>query len=113
MELPSFDRLRYLAEQRPEELEQLRLEYCQRLIDNAPEHFRRKLAGLLFKINMETRRSKNSIHSCIKLSRMMMESFSELQDALNFAKTDEEDKSSAQNIDCDNIIQFPDKKPLQ
>ena len=110
MELPNFERLKYLAEKRPEELEQLRLAYCQQLIDNAPEHFRKKLAGLLFKINMETRRSKNSIHSCIKLSRMMMDSFNELQDALNFSKMPEQKDSSTDVMTRDNIIKFPDRK---
>jgi hypothetical protein len=113
MELPDFERLKYLAEKRPEELEQLRLAYCQQLIDNAPEHFRKKLAGLLFKINMETRRSKNSIHSCIKLSRMMMDSFNELQDALNFPKLPADGDMPADAIGRDNIIKFPARTPLQ
>ena len=52
MELPDFERLKYLAEQKPEELEQLRMRYCQELIDNAPERFRRKLSGLLFRIDI-------------------------------------------------------------
>ena len=83
MELPNFERLKYLAEEHPEKLEEIRNAYCQRLIDNAPEQFRRKLSGLLFKINMETRRSKNSIQSCIRISEMMMDSFNELREVLN------------------------------
>ena len=113
MELPDFERLRYLAEEKPEELERLRMLYSQHLIDRAPEKLRRKLQGLLFKIDMETRRSKNSIDSCIKISRMMMDSFSELQDALNCRATQDVDRPRQQTVFSDNIIPFPEKSKLQ
>ena len=109
MELPDFEHLMYLAEKNPDELERLRRDYCQQLIDNAPEKLRRKLAGLLFKINMESRRSKNSIHCCIKISQMMMESFGELQAALNSSCATVDKVTVVKNIHANNIIVFPGK----
>ena len=82
-ELPSFDEMVKMAEEAPEALEQLRNEMCQSVIDSAPPDSQRKLRGLQFKIDMERRRAKTPMASCIRLSQMMHESFSELRDALN------------------------------
>jgi hypothetical protein len=82
MELPDFDYLKSLADTDPQELEKLRRRYSQQIIESAPEHFQKRLNCLLFQINMEKRRSKNSIHSCITLSKMMMDSYVGLQDAM-------------------------------
>ena len=108
MELPDFESLKYLAEEKPEELEQLRLRYCQALIDNAPPRFRRKLLGLLFRIDMETRLSRNSIQSCIRLSQMMMDSFNDLQDALNVStQLRRQQVQPDVKSPPDNVIAFP------
>jgi len=109
MELPDFESLKYLAEENPEALEQLRLRYCQELIDSAPERLRRKLAGLLFRIDMESRLSRNSIQRCIRLSQMMMESFTELQDALKCSSHLQTGNQKPPSRPVDNIIQFPRK----
>ena len=74
MDLPSFDYLVELAENNPEELDALRGRYNQQLIDAAPDRLKRRLSGLLFKIDMEKRRSKNSTQCCISNSRLMMDS---------------------------------------
>jgi hypothetical protein len=107
MELPDFESLKCMAEQNPEELERLRLRYCRELIDNAPERFRRKLSGLLFRIDMESRLSRNSIQRCVRLSQMMMDSFSELQSALNFSSADELPGQDKPVYNDDNVIPFP------
>jgi hypothetical protein len=109
MELPDFESLKYLAEENPEALEQLRQRYCRELIDSAPERFRRKLAGLLFRIDMESRLSRNSIQRCIRLSQMMMESFTELQDALKCSSRLQAYTPKRASRSVDNIIQFPRK----
>ncbi len=109
MELPDFESLKYMAEQDPDELERLRQRCCRELINNAPERFRRRLSGLMFRIDMESRLSRNSIQRCVRISQMMMDSFSELQSALNFSNADELSEVP-ESMGCgDNIIPFPYK----
>lgn len=106
MELPDFDYLLSLAKENPEELENLRNRYNQALIDSAPEPFKKRLHGLLFKIDMEKRRSKNSIQYCVTISKMMMDSFSELQEAIDHLR--HVDTSKIEPVQkFDNIISFP------
>ena len=108
-ELPDFDYLKSLARDNPEALEALRRDLCQRLIDRAPARLRQRLNGLMFKIEMETRRSKNAIHSCVTLSRMMMDSFSDLHDALlNIEKSRAPEVTIKTRREAD-IIAFPKK----
>ncbi len=59
--LPNFETLRYLAECAPKELEALRVTLCQKVIDDAPSHAKKRLAGLLFQLN--SRQLLNSKHS--------------------------------------------------
>ena len=106
MELPDFESLKYLAETNPDELEQLRQRCCQELIDNAPERFRRRLAGLLFRIDMQSRLSNNSMQRCIKLSEMMMDSFNELREALNFRYPETDQPAADVAVARDNVIPF-------
>lgn len=110
MELPDFESLKYMAEQDPDELERLRQRYCRELIDSAPERFRRKLNGLLFRIDMETRLGHNSIQRCVRLSKMMMDSLGELQDALNFSEKIRQDALSRPLKGSDNVVDFPRKR---
>jgi hypothetical protein len=84
-ELPDFDDLKEMAENNPEQLEQLRMEMCDRLIQEAPEKYRRKLRGLQFRIDMERRRAKSPMAACIAISGMMHDSFDRLRLALNEA----------------------------
>ncbi|MDX2503306.1 MAG: DUF3135 domain-containing protein [Gammaproteobacteria bacterium] len=81
-QLPDVSELIRLAKEDPEGLEQLRKKLCSQLIDNAPKHYQRRLKGLQFQIDMERRRSNNPLHSCIKISQMMLESYQSLQNAL-------------------------------
>ena len=107
-ELPDFDYLKSLAQDNPEALEALRRDLCQRLIDRAPARLRQRLNGLMFRIDMETRRSKNAIHSCVTLSRMMMDSFSDLHDALLNVEKSREPEVNLHKREAD-IIAFPKK----
>ena len=83
--LPSFDKLRELAQNNPEELERLRIELVEQLIHEAPEPYRRKLRGLQFRIDMERRKAKSPMAACITISGMMHDSFDKLRMALNEA----------------------------
>lgn len=83
--LPSFDKLRDMAQNNPDELERLRIELCEQLIHEAPEQYRRRLRGLQFRIDMERRKAKSPMAACITISGMMHDSFDKLRMALNEA----------------------------
>lgn len=108
MELPDFDSLKLLADESPEELENLRQYYSQQIIDRAPERLKRRLTGLMFQINMEIRRSNNSMNGCLTISRMMLDSLVDLQGALTNLQAGsniQQDKKKRELID--NVIHFP------
>jgi Protein of unknown function (DUF3135) len=109
MELPDFDSLVTLAEKHPEKLEALRHQYNQHIINAAPDSLRKKLEGLLFKIDMEKRRSKNPTQCCIKLSELMMDSFFDMQTTVRNLRSNRVSKKSIISDDLDNIINFPVK----
>lgn len=78
-QLPDVDTLIKMAKEDPEGLEQLRQKLCTQLIDNAPKQYQRRLNGIQFQIDMTRRKSANELHSCIKISEMMLESYQKLQ----------------------------------
>lgn len=82
IQLPDIDQLIKMATDDPQGLEKIRTELCTRLIQNAPQQCQKRLHGLQFQIDMERRRSKNPIHSCIKLSRMMLDSYQDMRDVI-------------------------------
>lgn len=84
-DLPEFDKLREMAQNNPEQLERLRMELCDQLIQDAPEKYRRKLRGLQFRVDMERRRAKSPMAACIAISGMMHDSFDRLRQTLNEA----------------------------
>lgn len=84
-DLPEFDKLREMAQRNPEELEKLRVQLCDQLIQDAPEKYRRKLRGLQFRVDMERRRAKSPMAACIAISGMMHDSFDRLRQVLNEA----------------------------
>lgn len=81
--LPSFDELKAMAAERPEELENLRKRMTDQILSDAPADRRRRLEGIVFKIDAERRRSKNPLQACIRISQMMMDSVTDLRDAVN------------------------------
>ena len=81
--LPDFDELLLLAQSNPEKLEALRKDMCEALINSAPPEKQRRLRGLQFQIDMEREKSTSPIGACIRISRMMHESFDELRVNLN------------------------------
>ena len=81
--LPSFEALVALAKEDPIEFEVLRDQLCKQVMDQAPEHIARRLKGLQFKINLERRRSKTALKSCLEVSKLMHNSLMELDKALS------------------------------
>ena len=87
MTFPSFEEMRKLAEENPEELENLRRKEIDSIINSARnEEQKRKLRGLQFKIDAERSITKNPMALCIKLSDMMKSKFEELRESLNDIK---------------------------
>ncbi|MDH5765992.1 MAG: DUF3135 domain-containing protein [Gammaproteobacteria bacterium] len=82
MELPDFDHLMSLADNNPDELENLRKFFCDELISNAPERYQKRLRGLQFQVDMIRRKSKNPLQSCILISRLMLDNCYNMQQAI-------------------------------
>lgn len=72
-----------LAKHNPAELERIRIQHINKLIDEAPEHMKQRLRGLQFQIDCKRRLHKNPIGSCLEISRMMMNSLHSLSEALH------------------------------
>lgn len=83
--LLDFEELQKLAQDDPDKLEELRIQWCEQIIREAPSAYRRKLRGLQFRIDMERRKAKSPMAACISLSGMMHDSFDRLRYALNEA----------------------------
>ncbi len=84
--LPSFEKLRELAEKDPEALERLREEHIKHLIDNAPQQYRHRLEGLQFQIDGQRRLAKSPMAACLKISKMMHDSLHQLKDFVDGAQ---------------------------
>ena len=81
--LPDFDTLRYLNEHSPEKVERILRANIELIFENAPKEQLRRLKGLQFQIDAQRQLAKNPMDSCVRLSRMMHDSFLELNAALN------------------------------
>ena len=82
-ELPSFEQLMELATSDPDGLEDLRHTLIEDFIEHAPASQQRRLKGLQFIIDMERRRAKNPVQSCIRMSQLMYDRVNILRDTLN------------------------------
>ena len=80
--LPDFDTLRDMARYRPEELEALRLALCNKVIDEAPDHAKHRLRGLMFQINARRELAGSQLEACEEISSMMHDSLQRMQSML-------------------------------
>ena len=85
--LPDFDTLRFMAKNDPEELESLRLALCNKVIDEAPDHAKPRLHGLMFQINSRRSLAASELEACEELSSMMQESLQQMQSMLKDLRT--------------------------
>ncbi|MCP5326490.1 MAG: DUF3135 domain-containing protein [Oceanospirillaceae bacterium] len=76
--LPSFEKMREMAQNDPQALERLRQMHINKLIHAAPEHLRQRLQGLQFQIDAQRRLSKTPMASCLQISKMMHDSLHSL-----------------------------------
>lgn len=113
--LPNFEDLLKLAKDDPDQLEALRQSLVQELIDETQGDQKRRLEGLQFRIDMERRRSKNPIQSCVKLSKMMHDSVQRLSSHLSEIKTGQmavTEPLHTQESVAD-VISFESKRPVE
>lgn len=82
-DLPDFDTLLALHHDNPSALEELRRDLSRQLVAKAPRTAQRRLEGLQFRIDMELERAGSAEARYRRLSRMMYESFAELNQCLN------------------------------
>ena len=85
--LPDFDTLRFMAKNDPEELENLRLALCNKVIDEAPDHAKPRLHGLMFQINSRRSLASSEMEACEELSSMMQETLQHMQSMLKDLRT--------------------------
>ncbi|MGB5324374.1 MAG: DUF3135 domain-containing protein [Pseudomonadales bacterium] len=85
--LPDFDTLRNIARNNPEGLERLRVALCQKVIEEAPEHSRARLEGLMFQINARRKLARTELEACEDISQMMNASLKRMQAMLKDLRT--------------------------
>ncbi|MBT5292574.1 MAG: DUF3135 domain-containing protein [Cellvibrionales bacterium] len=85
--LPDFDTLRFMAKNEPEKLENLRIALCNKVIDEAPDHAKPRLQGLMFQINNRRSLASSEMEACEQLSSMMQESLQHMQSMLKDLRT--------------------------
>ncbi|WP_086480276.1 DUF3135 domain-containing protein [Oceanospirillum sanctuarii] len=82
-QLPSFDVLMDLAQNNPEQLEDIRKSLSEEIIRDASPRIRHKLEGINFKVDMERQRSKTPLQSCIRITALMHDSFNQMREELD------------------------------
>ena len=80
---PSFDQLKQIAQDNPQELEAFRKAKIDALIAQAPESYRRRLRGIQFQVDCAIKRHKTPMGACISVSKMMQDSLARLNEALH------------------------------
>lgn len=79
---PDHEALARLAREDPTAFEALRTELIHELIERAPEHLRRRLECVQFRVDAVRRRSRNALGTTVKVYQMMWSSFLGLRDEL-------------------------------
>tara|TARA_R110002072_G_scaffold1164_4_gene9646 strand:- start:9882 stop:10217 length:336 start_codon:yes stop_codon:yes gene_type:complete len=79
---PDVDTLMQIAQKDPDALDRIKQEAVSALIDSAEPSHQQRLRGLQWQVDMELKKSKNPMESCIKVSEMMHEKLWELRAAL-------------------------------
>jgi Protein of unknown function (DUF3135) len=105
-DIPNFDTLLRIAEQNPNQLEELRCQLAQRTINQAPERLRPRLRGLQFQIDSKRKLAKTPLAACIALSNMMHRSFVDLCDSVNNPMDAHESGQNNNEVGAD-VVPFP------
>ncbi len=98
----AFDEWKRLASTDPEAFEKKRERLIRKTISNAPSNYRSRLLRLQWRVDMERKRHANPMSSCVRISKMMLDSvYGEhgLVSALNGTSQRQSDlKPSAANV---------------
>lgn len=100
-----------LAMTDPENFERLRARAVEKIFEAGTVNEKR-LRGLQFQIDMERKRARNPLNSCIKISCLMWESFFDMRDSLNehpFAEYRTPDRQKQKRFSAQ-VIEFPTAK---
>lgn len=81
-ENPSHDELSRLARDDPAAFEALREQLIRDLIGRAPDHMRRRLEGVQFRVDAVRARSHNPLGATVRIYELMWKSFIGLRDEL-------------------------------
>ncbi len=68
-----FDGWMHLAKTDPEKFEEKRAEAIESIISSAPESSQRRLRGLQWRIDMERKRCKTPLESCVRIYDMLID----------------------------------------
>ncbi|OLQ78912.1 hypothetical protein BIT28_26405 [Photobacterium proteolyticum] len=86
-DLPSFDELRAMAEQAPDDLEALRLSMSEAIISNASTEMQPRLRAQMSHINQVIAKGKNPNHTNILLMAELQVQLKRFAQALNAPET--------------------------
>ena len=82
-ELPNFDKLRWLAENDPDKLEELQKTLCKEAIDCCPASSKKQLISMLYHLQQQLSRCSNPYHRCYLASSIMYDKFIALNTIMN------------------------------
>ncbi|BAJ01705.1 DUF3135 domain-containing protein [Shewanella violacea] len=82
-ELPDFDKLRWLAENEPDELEELQQTLCKEAIDSCPESNKEQLISMQFHLKQQLSLCSNPYHRCYLAIKIMNDKFIALNTIMN------------------------------
>ncbi|MEE9395856.1 MAG: DUF3135 domain-containing protein [Methylococcales bacterium] len=69
-----FDYWMNLAKENPSAFDEHRKNEIKAVIESAPEHMHKRLFGLQWRIDMDIKKGKNPMDSCLRVYRMMLDS---------------------------------------
>lgn len=85
-DLPDFDTLMSMHQKDPEAFEQYRLNLLERAIAAAPPEFRPMGQHLVYRMNVARENTATPLEAALAASKLMGESFAQLQTALEHAQ---------------------------
>ncbi|AQS35621.1 Protein of unknown function (DUF3135) [Shewanella psychrophila] len=102
-ELPNFDQLRWLADNEPDELEELQKTLCKEAIDCCPESNKEQLISMQYHLEQQLSRCTNPYHRCYLAISIMNDKFISLNTIMNSPQEFRQQNAK--------ILTLPSKKP--
>ena len=81
-ELPDIDTLIKIGQSNPDQLDRIKRDAVNDLIESASNAHQERLKGLQWQVDMELKKSKSAMDGCIRVSEMMHEKLWELRAVL-------------------------------